>query len=69
MFGIKIIKWKNSKSVFTIQNRELEEMVKTKQRKKNSTFSFFFVKALAIEFNRIVVYILCTDHILRILIF
>ena len=68
MFGIRIIKWKNWKSVFTIQSKELKEMVKTKQRKKNSTFSFFYVKALAIEFNRIVVYILHTDHILRILI-
>ena len=69
MFGIRIIKWKNLKSVFTIQNEELEEMVKTKQRKKNCTFSFFYVKALATEFNRIVFYILYADHILRILIF
>ena len=66
MFGIRMIKWKNLKSVFTIQNTELEEMVKTKQRtkkkKKNSTCTFFYVKVLSIEFNRIVVYILYTEY-------
>ena len=36
---------------------------KDKTKKKNSTFSLFYVKALAIEFNIIVVYILYTDHI------
>ena len=42
MFGIRIIKWKNWKSVFTIQNKELKEMVKTKERKKE-LYIFFLL--------------------------